>query len=353
MNNCAIDVLGKSFTLYPNGIVVRGKPSSDEYNEAFNRLKFVENATSWWWGDLASARERDYGSLKELSDNLGVDYNTLRTYQWVVEQYEVSIRIDTLSFIHHRIAAPLRDRLKWLVRAKENNWSPKELKLAILKSKIEAPTFDGAPPIIIKEDCRSWLNKHDPCDLLLTDPPYSTDLDIDIETFVKWLPLALNKVKSTGHAYIFIGAYPCEIRAYLNTLGDNINLTQLLVWEYKNTMGPSPKQEYKNNWQAIIYYHGQEAKPLISPLKTEQYSVHQFSMPNTSNNPYHHKWEKPKGLAERFIRQSTKKGDIVYDPFLGTGTFLIAAAKYGRMSFGCDIDDKMLELAIKRGCIIG
>ena len=53
------------------------------------------------------------------------------------------------------------------------------------------------------------------CDLLLTDPPYSTDV-ADIDAFVdSWLYKALEGVKDTGFAYIFIGAYPNEMRAYL------------------------------------------------------------------------------------------------------------------------------------------
>ncbi|MBR0250798.1 MAG: hypothetical protein IJQ77_06920 [Synergistaceae bacterium] len=55
----------------------------------------------------------------------------------------------------------------------------------------------------------------EPYDLLLTDPPYSTDVE-DIDEFAhSWLPNALGHVKSTGSAYVFIGAYPEELRAYL------------------------------------------------------------------------------------------------------------------------------------------
>ena len=55
-------------------------------------------------------------------------------------------------------------------------------------------------------------------DLLVTDPPYSTDIE-NIEEFAEaWLPNALDKVKQTGRAYISIGAYPREIKAYLRLL---------------------------------------------------------------------------------------------------------------------------------------
>jgi len=345
-----LDILGSPFTLYPNGVVINGKPLQVDYDKALQRLSLIESASSWWWGDIANGRERDYGSLKELAGKYGVDYGALREYQRVASKYELSMRIDSLSFNHHQIVASLENRLEWLNKAVEFSWSVKELKMALLRSQIEPPSFDGQPPLIENCDCQSWLLKQESCDLLLTDPPYSPDIDIDIEEFVAWLPPALNKVKSTGHAYIFIGPYPREVRAYLNVLEDRIAQTQLLVWEYRNTMGPSPTHGYKNNWQAIIYFCGLKANPLNSPLLLEQYSVQEFPMPNSKDNPYHHTWEKPEELAEIFIRHSTQKGDIVYDPFLGTGTFLVTAAKYGRVASGCDIDDEMLGLAIKKGC---
>jgi len=56
-------------------------------------------------------------------------------------------------------------------------------------------------------------------------------------------------------------------------------------------------------------------------------------------------------LAERLIRHSTKSGDVVYDPFACTGTFLLAAAKLGRMACGAEIDPSHATIAIERGCI--
>jgi DNA modification methylase len=41
-------------------------------------------------------------------------------------------------------------------------------------------------------------------------------------------------------------------------------------------------------------------------------------------------------------------GDTVFDPFLGTGTTTVAAAKWGRNSIGCEIDPQYYELALRR-----
>lgn len=89
----------------------------------------------------------------------------------------------------------------------------------------------------------------EPYDLLLTDPPYSTDVE-DIESFAQsWLPNALEYVRPTGSAYVFIGAYPDELKAYLNVgIPKHMELVQVLIWTYKNTLGNNPKSRYKQNY---------------------------------------------------------------------------------------------------------
>ena len=56
----------------------------------------------------------------------------------------------------------------------------------------------------------------------------------------------------------------------------------------------------------------------------------------------------PRSLAERLIRMFSFVGDTVFDPFLGTGTTMAAAAAYGRNSVGCEIDPAYFEQCIQR-----
>ncbi len=115
------------------------------------------------------------------------------------------MRIDTLSFNHHQIAAPLEDRLEWLKKAEKEGWSTGELAKRIRYSKILPPSYDGGRPTISKADYADCLPRQPQCDLLITDPPYSTEID-DIHSFASaWLPITLARVKSTGRAYIFTG----------------------------------------------------------------------------------------------------------------------------------------------------
>jgi ParB-like chromosome segregation protein Spo0J len=188
-------------------------------------------------------------------------------------------------------------------------------------------------------------------DLLLTDPPYSTDVP-DVDAFIdSWYFNALNGVKDTGFAYIFIGAYPHEQRAYLNAkVPAYMNLEQILVWTYKNTLGNNPKDRYKQNYQACLFFRGVNAPPLDCPLTSEQWAVQEINAPDGRLGDRYHAWQKPMEIAERFIRHSTKQGDLVYDPFACTGTFILAAAKLGRRGIGCEINADNAGIAFSRGC---
>ena len=190
-------------------------------------------------------------------------------------------------------------------------------------------------------------------DLLLTDPPYSTDVD-DIGSFAhSWLPNALRYVKDTGFAYVFIGAYPDELRAYLNIAPpENVELTQLLIWTYKNTLGNNPANRYKQNYQACLFYRGVNAPKLNCPQTSEQWAVQEINAPDGRQGDREHAWQKPMEIAERFIRHTTEQGQTVFDPFACTGTFLLAAAKLGRKAYGFEINPENAKIAERRGCLV-
>lgn len=191
-------------------------------------------------------------------------------------------------------------------------------------------------------------------DLLLTDPPYSTDID-DINKFVSdWLYNALNNVKETGFAYVFIGAYPEEVTAYLNAkIPKHMQLTQLLVWTYKNTLGNNPNDRYKLNYQFALFYRGIKAPDLNVELTNEQWAVQEINAPDGRQGDRYHAWQKPMEIAERFIRHSTEQGMTVFDPFACTGTFLLAATKLGRKAYGFEINPENAQIAFSRGCVKG
>jgi DNA modification methylase len=68
----------------------------------------------------------------------------------------------------------------------------------------------------------------------------------------------------------------------------------------------------------------------------------------TGASTKHHPAPYPVELAERLIRMFSFAGDTVLDPFLGTGTTTVAAAKWGRNSIGIEVDAHYFSLAEKR-----
>ena len=56
----------------------------------------------------------------------------------------------------------------------------------------------------------------------------------------------------------------------------------------------------------------------------------------------------PTPMIERIIRMTTKIDDVVLDPFLGSGTTLVAAQKLNRIGLGIELDDRFREIIEKR-----
>ncbi|XGI84705.1 DNA methyltransferase (plasmid) [Halorutilales archaeon Cl-col2-1] len=210
-------------------------------------------------------------------------------------------------------------------------------------------------PKITQSPALEFIQKYEDksVDLLLTDPPYSTDVE-DIEEFAEdWLPEALSKVKDDGYAYVFVGSYTEEIHAYLSVLTDIDRFeSQILIWTYKNTLGKVPKNRYSRNYQAVLYLRGSETQELNAPKTSEQWAVQDINAPDGRHQQKHHRWQKPEKLIERFVRHTTEEGDLVVDPFAGSGTTLLTAAELARETEGCDKDSQAIETARERGCVV-
>ena len=61
-----------------------------------------------------------------------------------------------------------------------------------------------------------------------------------------------------------------------------------------------------------------------------------------------HEFQKPRELLERIIEIGSKPGDLVYDPFMGSGTTAIAAQNLGRRWIGSELKKEHVETIIRR-----
>lgn len=83
----------------------------------------------------------------------------------------------------------------------------------------------------------------------------------------------------------------------------------------------------------------------LHPEGAEQGNILRYSPSGDQGRPRVKGRVFPRGLAERLILQYSNEGDLVYDPFCGSGTTLVMAVANGRKAVGCEIDKHAYEIA--------
>lgn len=118
-----------------------------------------------------------------------------------------------------------------------------------------------------------------------------------------------------------------------------------------------PNAVIKNDIESILmerkpggYRTPDVATRILSVISAENHKkwFQQIWTGLTGASTRHHPAPYPVELAERLIRMFSFVGDTVLDPFLGTGTTTVAAAKTGRHSIGFEVDEHYFDLAHKR-----
>jgi len=347
-------------------LILKKYSNKQEWEDYLINLGTLDRHVQFFIGDaILDGEEKKYierGKYDRVAELTGIDKNSLRDYVYVCRKIESAGRLAQLEFYHHREVAKLEPNQQqyFLNEAIKNKWSVSKLREAIKRKEIEQTLIDrdineiGNRPIIYHEDCNKFLTRFKPksVDLLLTDPPYSTDID-NLSAFIEsWLFDSLEKVKNTGRAFICIGAYPKELYSYLYYLIYNPEwiVDNPLIWTYRNTLGQIPKMKYNLNYQVILHLYKKTSTPLDNRITNEMFSVQDINAPDGRIGDRYHQWQKPKILADRLISHTTKPGDIVIDPFACTGTFILSANEKNRLAYGCDIDKSAIEIAVNRGC---
>ena len=196
-------------------------------------------------------------------------------------------------------------------------------------------------------------------DLVVTDPPYklvqggctnkavtlkgATNLksgnvfsDNSIK-FSDWIPEVYRVLKENSHCYIM-----CNDRNLKELLIESENagfkLLNILVWKKKRH---SPNRYYLKNAEFIVFLRKGKAKN-INNMGTFQC----LEIDNVENKL--HPSEKPVKLMEIFICNSSKSGDTVLDPFMGSGTTAIACINTNRNYIGFELNKEYYELAKNR-----
>ena len=244
-------------------------------------------------------------------------------------------------------------------------------------------------------DCIDWLKSlsDETVDLIFADPPYNIKkADWDnfenqaeyIQWSNKWIGEAARILKPTGSLYICGFS---EILADLKHAGMKyFQACRWLIWYYKN------KANLGNDWgrshESIIHFRKSDRVKLNIDDIRIPYGAHTLKYPshpqaetsvynqgktkksyNWTPNPKGakpkdvieipttcngmdettpHPTQKPEQLLRKLVLASSNEGDLVIDPFSGSGTTLVVAEQLNRRWMGCDLSMEYNSWAIKR-----
>ena len=128
-----------------------------------------------------------------------------------------------------------------------------------------------------------------------------------------------------------------------NWIDERLAFFQAIVWD-KSARGNGMGWRYRRNYEFVMVAHRKGGKLLwADPSIAVPNIVRDAPVANTL-----HPTTKPVALVERFLRLHSRPGDIVLDPFCGSGTTCVAAKQLGRKYIGIDIDEGYCDIAKDR-----
>ncbi|MCJ9707555.1 site-specific DNA-methyltransferase [Bordetella hinzii] len=197
-------------------------------------------------------------------------------------------------------------------------------------------------------------------DMVFTDPPYNVNYansakdklrgkhrpilnDALGEGFYDFLydALALINAHTRGAIYVAMSSSELDaLQAAFRAAGGH--WSTFIIWA-KNTFTLG-RADYQRQYEPILYGWPEGAERHWCGDR-DQGDVWQIKKPQKNDL---HPTMKPVELVERAIRNSSRPGDVVLDPFGGSGTTLIAAEKTGRVARLIELDPKYADVIVRR-----
>ncbi|PKL47445.1 MAG: site-specific DNA-methyltransferase [Planctomycetes bacterium HGW-Planctomycetes-1] len=235
---------------------------------------------------------------------------------------------------------------------------------------------------IIAGDCIEILGKAEEqfADLIFADPPFNIGYKYDkyqdrhkkehyINWTREWMTACCNVLKPTGSFYIAIGDdYAAQVKIIAE---DMLGLfcRNWIIWHY--TFGQHTKNKFARSHTHILYFVKDKNDFTFNDYAIRTPSDRQLiyndkRANSVGKNPDDvwdcfsrvcgtfkerqgwHPCQMPELLLGRIIAASSNKGDCVLDPFIGSGTTAVVAAKYGRNYCGIDISESYVKKTIER-----
>lgn len=210
--------------------------------------------------------------------------------------------------------------------------------------------------------------------LIVTDPPYNLNKDYGnntdnlefndyLEFSRQWLKEAKRVLTDNGSIYVFMGMK--YISYIYSILEQELSMTfnSWITWYYTQgigkTKGFSPRHDdillftkspkkFVFNLDAIRipqkYYRSVNNMRGANPGNVWEFSHMHYCNKNRKKHPT----QKPEGLFERMILASSNEGNMILDPFVGSGTALRVCQQTNRNGIGIDINPEYIDMARDR-----
>lgn len=237
------------------------------------------------------------------------------------------------------------------------------------------PYYEQSGVTIYHGDCIDILPSIGTVDLFLTDPPYNVSArgvggrantsvgrvprkDGTMREIVRdygdwdhgWEPrtfiaLASSLLKSSGSLVAFTSEF--LVGSYL---ASELDHRGLLFWRKTN-----PAPSFRKQIVRAIEFAVWQTKGGGWTFNAGGYCPNVWDVPiingYTCENTHEQRWhptQKPEALILQWVALFSNPGDLVVDPFVGSGTTLAAAKRLGRRAVGVDINEAYCEIAAKR-----
>ncbi len=211
------------------------------------------------------------------------------------------------------------------------------------------------------EDCLSGLSRlpEKSIHCIVTDPPYgmnyvsnrrthesdivraiNNDQKFDPVWFDKALVALERVLVDDAHVYVFASD---GVAGHMQQVFERyFTFKNWLIWDKKNHTAGDLDGAYGKQCEFILFGH-KGRRPLQRGRPSSL-----IAFPKIDSTDMLHVSQKPLPLISFLIENSTKPGEIVCDPFIGSGTTAIASVKLGRSFVGYENDDANYKIAIAR-----
>ena len=199
------------------------------------------------------------------------------------------------------------------------------------------------------------------CPVLITDPPYGI-LNQPWEpkklwSFTRKWAVRWNDCKADLVAIFWSQQYLWDGRRWFDESLSKYQFQQLLIWNYRNNTSAQSRMGLKQTYEPIFLYRRKGCKRKIGAgAGVWSDGLHDSdcfiaAVPQTNfkdENRKQHPAQKPVSVMRWLVNALSKPGELIVDPFCGSGTTGIGALQLGRRFHGIENNKDFLELAKRR-----